>query len=144
MGNWRTVNIFGTISEDEVPLLQERLSYSLDSNENVENFTPLSYEPGRPSMFGLDEWPDTYVSAKGNLAERDYTVEDVAKTLRELVTIAPSMKLNVHCGGENESKICVATIVVSNSKVTVDPPLTDIVYPVSTNEMRQRMLGYFQ
>jgi hypothetical protein len=80
--------------------------------------------PG-PSLCGLGRWVPYVggvVHAVGNLAERDYGVEDVAETLRRMVLIAPSLDVKVHCGGECEDPTCVATISARDGRVTVGPP----------------------
>ena len=62
------------------------------------------------------------VSAIGNLAERDYTPQDVRDELEELLEIAPSMMLVVHCGGDWESDECVATIRTGEGLAVLLPP----------------------
>ena len=131
MGNWRTVNITGTISDNDVPALRERLGYSYERNFTEQHFGPLSFSTDRPSLAGLNNWVAPTVFACGNLAERDYSVEDVADELRDLVTIAPSMLLKVHCGGDWESEECIATISVGEGIVAVGKAEVAKVAPVS-------------
>ena len=104
--------------------LRSWLAYSYDGLDHpgLEHFGPLSFNPERPGLCGLGDWPAERVDRCGNLAERDYSVEDVAEELRRLVHIAPSMLLKVHCGGEYESEECVATISVGEGVVAVGGP----------------------
>lgn len=137
MGNWRTVNITGSIDEAEVPLLRERLGYSIGTSSGDpgwEHFGPLSFNRDSPSLCGLNNWVRPVVFACGNLAERDYGVKAVAETLRELLAIAPSMRLKVHCGGDWESETCIATITVANGTVETGPPEVERVAPVSDGQ----------
>jgi hypothetical protein len=122
MGNWRTVNITGTIAADEVGPLRERLSYSYDRPDGFDNFGSLSFNRERPSLCGIGDWPATSVSAIGNLAERGYSPEDVRAELERLLEIAPSMMLTVHCGGDYETDECVATIRTGEGLAVLLPP----------------------
>jgi hypothetical protein len=120
MDNWRTVNITGTMTEEDATALREYLGYSYDRDDPaMERFGPLSFSREKPSLCGLNRWPAAKVSAIGNIAERDYSPRDVARHLRKLVTIAPSMNLVIHCGGDWESARCIATIRVANGLVVM-------------------------
>ena len=56
MGNWRTVNITGTIADAEIPALRERLGYSRDRGWlSGQQFGPLSFNTGSPSLCGLND-----------------------------------------------------------------------------------------
>ena len=129
MGNWMTVNITGTIArQSEVDALRARLDYEPGGGiGDYSHFGPLSFNSTRPGLCGVGDWPALRIDRCGNLAERDYSVEDVAETLRELVHIAPSMLLKVHCGGEYESDECVATISVGEGLVVVGKPERETV-----------------
>lgn len=132
MGNWRTVNITGTITESDIPALRERLGYSHRRGFlSEQQFGPLSFNIDRPSLCGINDWVRPQVSAVGNLAERDYTPEDVRAELQELLAIAPSMMLVVHCGGDWESEECVATIRTGEGLAVLLPPEVERVEPVS-------------
>lgn len=127
MGNWRTVNITGTIAGQHIEPLRERLAYDYDTPNGFDNFGPLSFSRERPSLAGLGNWVRPVVSACGNLAERDYSVRAVADELEKLVHVAPSMLLKVHCGGDWESGNCVATISVGEGVVAVGPPEVEVI-----------------
>lgn len=122
MGNWRTVNVTGTMSEADAQALRAHLTYDFGDTATFDRFGPLSFSRKSPSLCGLNDWPRETVNACGNLAERDYSVEDVADELRKLVHIAPSMLLKIHCGGEYESDDCIATISVGEGIVAVGKP----------------------
>jgi hypothetical protein len=141
VGNWRTVNIVGTIPEADVQAIRDRVTYDT-VGDDWEGFGPLSYDPRNPGLCGLDRWPQPQVFAAGNLAERDYSVEDVAEALAGLAVLSPGMVLKVHCGGERESTSCVATISVRDGQVTVGPAEVDQVAPVSNEVATGRILGY--
>lgn len=124
MGNWRLVNVTGTMSARDVAALREYLGYSFSVRDDPawDRFGPLSFDRDKPSPCGLNAWPAERVNACGNLAERDYSAEDVAEELRKLVHVAPSMLLKVHCGGDWESTECVATISAGEGLVAVGKP----------------------
>lgn len=140
MGNWRTVNLTGTVDEAEVEALRTRLIYDYSTPGGFDNFGPLSFSPATPSLAGVGDWVRPTIFACGNLAERDYGVEDVAETLRELVAPAPSLRLKVHCGGDWEDTACVATVTVADGVVTVGPAEVETVASVSDDEAMGRLL----
>lgn len=122
MGNWRTVNIVGTMSPQDAQALRAHLGYP-GYWKDVDN-----------------DWPAESMDRAGNLAERDYDAQDVADTLRELLAVAPSMDLKVHCGGEYESLECTATVTVHEGVVTVGPPEVPELKPMSDEQGRLNML----
>lgn len=145
MGNWRTVNIVGTMSPQDAQALRAHLGYpgywkDVDNDPAWQRFGPLSFCKDQPSLCGVNDRPAPVMDRAGNLAERDYSVDDVAKTLRELLTVAPSMGLKVHCGGEYESLECVATVTVSGGAVTVGPPEIPELKPMSDEQGQLNML----
>lgn len=133
MGNWRTVNIIGKVDANEVEALKEACTVDSDYN----NFHCLSICNG---LCGLGDWVQTNINARGNLAERDYTVEDVAEEFKKLVKIAPSLEVKIHCGGNNEDEKCIATITVKNREVKVHQPESELISGASKDEMQGRLL----
>jgi hypothetical protein len=138
MGNWRTVNITGTMTEEDAGVLGAWLGYTIASPVSgtscFDHFGPLSFSREKPSLCGLNNWVAPVVFACGNLAERDYTPEDVAEELRRLLAVAPSMRLKVHCGGDHESDTCVATVTVADGQVVTGPPEVERVAAVSEDQ----------
>jgi hypothetical protein len=138
MGNWRTVNIVGTIAPNDLPAARA----FVNTGDDYSRFHPLCNYGF--SLCGLGDWTAEEVLACGNLSERDYSVEDVAETLRQMVAVVPSLALKVHCGGDYESEDCVATITVAGGNVFVDPAevakLGDMV-PLSKGRMAAFLSG---
>ncbi len=119
MGNWRSVDIVGSISPQDAPAAAE----FVNTGQDWDLFHCLCYSG--PSLCGLGPWiPPTggQIRATGNLSERNYGPEDVAVTLEKLVAIAPSLELKVHCGGDWEDATCVATVTVHDGVVSIGPP----------------------
>jgi hypothetical protein len=137
MGNWRTVNVVGTMSQGDADGLRRVLERGDDPFYRYwgKPFACLSFCSARPGLAGLGDWPAAEVSRCGNLAERDYSVEDVAEALRDLVRLAPSMLLLVHCGGDWESDVCVATIHVGEGLVAIGTPMVEKVIGPSESQM---------
>lgn len=133
MGNWRTVHIDGSCPEVELHALRAACSVA----DNYHNFHCLSVSEG---LAGLGDWPATRINAVGNLAERDYSVVDVAEQLRNLVKVAPGLALRVHCGDEYEEKKCVATIEVRDGVVTVLEPEVALIPEISEEMMAGRLM----
>jgi hypothetical protein len=137
MGNWRTVNIVGTMSAEHAARLREALDhgdYTL-MGKMPPGVGCLAFSSVHPGLCGLGAWPAETMNRCGNLHERGYSVEDVAAALRVLVEFAPSMLLKVHCGGEYESETCVATISVGEGLVVVGKPERETVDTPSDDQM---------
>lgn len=141
MGNWRTVNVTGTIAEADIPALRERLGYTYDSPSGFDHFGPLSFSTDSPSICGLNNWVHAVVNATGNLAERDYSPEDVRAELQQLLAIAPSMMLTVHCGGDWESDDCVATIRTGEGLAVLLPPEVESISGPSDAQMNANLMA---
>ena len=138
MGNWRTCNIAGTMSAEHAATLREALDYG-DYTASIDAMPPgvdcLAFSSAHPGLCGLGAWPAETMNRCGNLHERDYSVQDVAKALEALVRIAPSMLLLVHCGGDWESDVCVATIHVGEGLVAIGTPMVEKVTGPSESQM---------
>jgi hypothetical protein len=141
MGNWRTVQIVGTCDRADVPGLRAQLERDPDG----ENFHPLVVNGG---LFGLPNWAAERISAVGNLAERNYDVSDVARTIERLAIAAPSLAVKVHCGGDYEAPEVVATITLSGGVATIGPPEIATLPEISEEQImgqffiqRQRQQG---
>ena len=103
-------------------------------------FACLSFNARHPGLCGINAWPAETMDVRGNLAERDYSVGDVAAALESLVRIAPSMLLKVHCGGEYESGECVATISVGEGLVVTGPPEREHLDAIPEGQMKVNLL----
>ena len=140
MGNWRTVNIIGTMSAEHAALLRDLLDEGPDYARGWDqDYACLTFSRARPGLGSLGTWPAEQMSARGNLSERDYSVEDVAKALRALVEVAGSMLLKVHCGGEYESDECVATISVGEGLVVTGKPEIATIDGPSHDQVREHL-----
>lgn len=135
MGNWRTVNLRGQMAEADI----EKANEFLNPGEDYRHWTCMSFSSG---LAGLGHWPAEVINADGNLSERDYSVDDVAETLRDLVKVAPSLELKVHCGGEYESEECLATVTVANGEVSIGAPEVPKVKAASMDSVMGRLFGH--
>jgi hypothetical protein len=137
VGNWRTVNIMGTMSAEHAALLREALDYGdyALTGKMPPGADCLAFSSVHPGLCGLGAWPAENMNRCGNLHERDYSVQDVAEALKVLVLFAPSMLLKVHCGGEYESQTCVATISVGEGLVVVGKPERETVDVPSDDQL---------
>lgn len=134
MGNWRTVTIKGTCDLGDLPSLKEKL----DPGKDYHNFHCLSYTRG---LCGLGMWGSQIIDTSGNLAERGYSVEQVAETLEDLAVEAPSLAVKVHCGGDFEDKTCINTITLKDGKAIVGDPEVETVEGVSEEMMQRNMMA---
>lgn len=123
MGDWRVVNIVGNIAPQDlgsarafVDLREGTLAHA---TIDWPRFHCLAYVGH--SLAGLGLWPDLEMDVVGNLAERNCTPQDVHSTLATMATVVPSMDIQCHVGGENESPECVATVVVRDGTSVLMP-----------------------
>ncbi len=133
MGNWRTVTIIGTCDAGDVPALRK----ALDPGRDHENFHCLVCG----GIAGLPNWAGTDIVVTGNLAERNYDVGDVVQQLQELVAIAPSLALKVHCGGDYEDRTCIATITVAGGQVVEGRAEVETIEEISQAQMERNVLA---
>lgn len=133
MGNWRTVHIQGTCDAAEVPALRAAIRWG----ESMEGFHCLTDTGG---VMGLNGWAAETIDAQGNLAERGYSVQQVADTLATLSKVAPSLRVKVHCGGDYEDTKVVATITLADGLVVVGPPEKADLDEASDAEIAGRFL----
>jgi hypothetical protein len=71
----------------------------------------------------------------GNLAERDYSIEAVAKQLEKLAKIAPSLRVKIHCGGDYESTVCINTVILENGVVEIRQPEIECTGEISQGQI---------
>jgi hypothetical protein len=124
MGDWMSVSVAGSIDPAEAPAA----AAFIDIDGDFKKFHCMCFYG--PSLSGLGRWipqQGGQIEAVGNLSERNYGAEDVAEVLRQLVAIAPSLSVKVHCGGEYEDKTCTATVTAHEGQVTVGPPEVETV-----------------
>jgi len=147
MGDWRTVNIAGWMDPAEARRLREDLTY--DYHHEVEPMVPcLGWQDGGlVGPFSLGPWVEESgrIWGQGNLAERDYTVEDVRAGFAAIAAKYPSFTAVAHCGGEYEAPACEASVVAVDGQAWVVAPLVADVVGVSEAIKRQRFmraLGY--
>jgi hypothetical protein len=141
MGNWRTVHVTGSMTEDHARALSDLLDRGDDDDWPGwgEPYECLGFSSSRPGLHGLGAWPAAKVDRTGNIG-KDCSVQEVADALRALVCIAPTMLLKVHCGGDWESSECVATISVGEGcVVTGEPEVATIDGPPDEQMLRDLM-----
>lgn len=129
------MQIEGTCDEAEVVALKAAVNIGQD----YDRFHCLCNTGA--SLCGIGDWASRSMSQTGNLAERDYSVKDVADTLETLLAAAPSLKLKVHCGGEREDKTVINTITVADGAVTIGPPEKGLLPERSEADMTGRFLN---
>lgn len=128
MGNWRTVHLQGSVERADWYGLRARLAVDYESP-----YWGCLHSGG---LFGIQNWAETNTkdvgsrvefSSYGNLGERDFSPEDVAEAVRELMAqVAPSLIVRIDCGGDYESITCVATVITSeDGEVMVMPPMVE-------------------
>lgn len=124
MGDWMTVTINGTIDPADAPAA---IAF-VEIGQDWSRFHPLCFTG--ISLCGLGRWiprDGGDINVVGNLSERNYGAEAVAETLGELVAVAPSLSVKVHCGGPYEDKKCTATVTCHEGVVTIGDPEVETV-----------------
>lgn len=126
MGNWRTVNMTGSMSAEEAADCRK----ILDGWEGFE--TPAACFSMFKSICGINWWvkENGTIEAYGNLAERDFDNDDIETGLKFLAEKYPSMELTLHSGSDWESLTCSATFVVKNGEVQRLAPQVEELKPI--------------
>ncbi len=123
MGDWMTVTVVGTIDPVDVGAACAFVEIGRNYDDWAGRFHCLRYTG--PSLCGLGRWIPAgggEINAVGNLSERNYGPDAVAETLTQLMAVAPSLSLKVHCGGPYEDTTCTATVTAVGGVATVGPP----------------------
>lgn len=133
MGNWRRVHIMGTCNKKDL----ESLRKALDPGKDYDNFHCLVCG----GLAGLPNWAEENIDVIGNLAERDYNIQDVADQLKLLGGIAPSLIVDIHCGGDYEDEKCIKTVRLHKSgKVEILSPQIDNIATINDKQIKQQLL----
>lgn len=116
--SWRRVHLIGSIAPHEKDTLRARLDCrDIFDPEVLDRMGPLSFAS---AALGLPPWPapgpSDQIEAVGNMSERGFEPDDVARQLDELAHVAPSLAIVVHVGEEDEGRHCVATVVKVRSR----------------------------
>ena len=133
MGNWRTVNMTGKMSEDD----------AIHCRKLLNEWHGLSYPAAclvmSRSVCGVNQWVDEHgaIEAYGNLSERDFDNDDIETALKFLANKYPSMEMTLHSGSDWESLKCSATFCVSNGKVQRLPPQVELLEPIRCRKITE-------
>ena len=137
MGNWRTVNIEGTIDPKEVDKATEFLVYENGDGESwARGCLGFSY-----ALCGLQDWINDsgVIYAIGNLSERDYDNDDIERELTHLARMCPSLELTLHSGSDYESLVCSATFHVKDGVVKRCNPEVEMIKEIPREIMQIRL-----
>lgn len=149
MGNWRSVQVEGRVNASEATEMVQRLTVDLMKipleeyeDARYDTLFPLTFNAVKPSLCGLTQWvyPDGRIAGIGNLAERDYGLDDVRQALTMLAKEFPTLDMKLHAGGDWEDKKCVATFTVKDRTVTQGEPEIEEVGEVSEADMMNRLM----
>lgn len=146
MGNWRTVEIIGSCPEEDVRGLREFIDcadmfhspYKTQQEDAEERWSCMCY-PG-PSVCGLGIWANAEIHRIGNLAERDFSVEDVRHALEKIGKYFSGLELSVHCGGDYESLNCVATVKLKDGVAKILPAEKEKIEKMSGAQLKTNLL----
>ena len=128
MGNWRTVSIKGSMDVNEAA----KMIKELRSDETW--MLPAACFHIHQSVCGLGVWinENGSIDRVGNLAERDFNLEDIEYGLVYLAANYPSLQITLHAGDDYEDLTCVASFVVKDGSVTRVPPQIEKLPPIET------------
>jgi len=131
----RRIHIDGTCNPAEVGRLREYLLGRPGDDE----FGPLH----REGMIGIPCWAADRIDEVGHLCGEGYTVEDLVAELEHIAeTVAPSLCVRVHVGGDGDSSTCVKTVSISGGVSFVFEPLVDEVPRISTEQWAQMFRAF--
>jgi len=138
MGNWRTVWIIGKCGAEDLSALRQAVHVDLNDDNDWDKFHPLCFSG--LSLCGLGDWPAEVINIVGNLAEREFVVGHEVGPLENLVKVAPSLEVKIHCGGDWESKDCIATVRAGNGTVALYAPEIETLPDISEAQMMGRFM----
>ena len=147
MGNWRTVNIIGSVNTNEAKEMRKILSEDIFGDDfDWSRPDPVSCVRFVKSLAGLNEWVKESgdINAIGNLSERDYDNDDIYNALVFLAENFPSLKLTLHSGSDWEDLTCSATFEVKDGVVTKLPPKIERLQEISSDMMMGRMFQFMR
>jgi len=136
MGNWRTVQIEGTCAATDIAALRQYLAAGCEDPR----WGPLHCG----GACGLPNWADEEINVCGNLGERGFTPEDLRDELLKLCGVAPSLAVDVHCGGDYEDTKCVATVHLERGRSVVLDPQIEAVGQPSPEQIEQQVMAMLQ
>lgn len=140
MGNWTTVNIKGTCPADELHELREFTRFNTNT---YEDFHCLVSSDG---LCGLGDWAQEVMNAQGNLAERGYNYESVAKELTRIAPKVPNADIKIHIGSDYESLECIKTVHLHDGEVEIKEPEISTLDEISEDKIEKNlykaMLGW--
>lgn len=126
MGNWRTVSIKGSMNADEAAEMIKEL------RSDKTWMLPAACFHIHQSVCGLGMWinEDGNIDRVGNLAERDFDLEDIEYGLIYLAANYPSLQIMLHAGDDYEDLTCVASFEVKDGSVTRLPHQIEKLPPI--------------
>lgn len=141
MGNWRTVNIEGTVSKEEARGMIEFLRDDDDKDWGSPWETSAAPFVMNRSMCGLNQWvkEDGTINAIGNLSERDFDNDDIEYALQYLASMFPSLSITLHSGSDYESLQCSATFHVHEGKVERCEPEVDVIKEIPSSQIQMNL-----
>ena len=127
MGNWRTVDMKGSIDKESVRDIRSFLS--VERLRKCEGATGTMCFTMGHSLCGLNRWvnDDGSIDVSANLYERDFDNDDIEKALNILAKRYPSLSLTLHSGSDWESLACSATFHVKDGIVIRCPPEVEMI-----------------
>ena len=139
MGNWRTVNITGSMDPREAKDMIDFLTYGDNWSKWDTDAAPLLINE---SLCGLNQWvsDNGTIDAIGNLAERDFDNGDIEKALIYLAQKYPSMKLTLHSGSNWEELQCTATFHVEGGVVRRCEPEVEMIHAIPEGQGMMRLM----
>lgn len=139
MGDWRTVNIKGKISKDEVNAAREFLKSDYYREDSVYY---LQFSEG---LCSVGEWvkEDGTIDAIGNVYERDCNNEDLLRELTVLAEKFPTLDIILHSGSNWESLTCSASFVVKDGKCEQKEPMIPELHEISSAQIYTNLAKAF-
>ena len=85
---------------------------------------------------GLNNWAAVHINKIGNLAERDYSIDDIRECLDKIALYVPSLDVRIHCGADWEEDACIGTLIkeplkpayLTEPEVSIIPGITEEQY----------------
>lgn len=143
MGNWRTVQLKGSVAPEDAAAIRAYLQVDKQTYESPTSEDDIFFLQFGTGLCGLNQWvnQDGTIEAVGNVFERGCDLDNLEEELNILAKKFPSLLLMLHAGDDYESKNCVATFIVQQEKVEKSQPLITDLDEISQDQVMINLMN---
>lgn len=139
MGNWRTVELKGNVSNEEAIQMIDYLTVDRNKYESKASDDDIFFLQFGVGVFGLNRWveEDGTIDKVGNVFERDCDIDDLEEELNTIASKFTSLEMVLNAGDDYESPVCAASFIVKNGIVERVDPLVSELEGMNRNQIME-------